>query len=275
MCSDVEAAAWQTLVNIPMLQSLLQATFSTDQALSFTQDSLWDVGQNRFPHLSHPKPGVAFGLAFANEGGSPLSRQLITDLVHVSGIPLTFCPSMQRLIYPSVVILEAKSAWGLIKVAESQLAVSAARALSLLAELSKLSAVPFQHCVVLIATQGSFWKLFVAYQDLDDRATVVSTIVTQRTSIELTPLQHIVPVLRSVLQIELERDRQRLAFIIHRLKAWMLGPYRSKISEQLSFVQENGLQQMQHLRPDQRLTSPISLIDNSLRYMSRTVHQSE
>lgn len=257
MCSDVEEAIWQSIVNLPMLQPFLGSSFNPGDPLVFAQDALWTAGHDRFPYLSNPKPDVSFGLAFANEDGSPLSSSFIKGLVDMSGIPLTYCPTTRQMLYPSIIV-EAKSSWQPMKHAENQLALSATRALTLLAELSKLSEVPFQHCVVLVATQGSFWRLFVAYQDLDARGTVVSIIATPFDLALLTSIQHIVPVLRSVLRIELNRDRQQLAFMINRLKTWMLGPYRAKISEQLIGVRENGQRQLQPISPAQRRTSSRS-----------------
>lgn len=54
--------------------------------------------------------------------------------------------------------------------------VVAARALALLAELSEMSGVPHQHSIGALASAGSSWKVFVAWQDLDDKKRVVSLV---------------------------------------------------------------------------------------------------
>lgn len=52
----------------------------------------------------------------------------------------------------------------------------------------------------------------------------------------LTPLQHLVPIIDHFLQIQLQADRVRLMFILHRLKRWLLGLYRDKVRDQVGRV---------------------------------------
>lgn len=164
--------SWLRSIYSVLLDPLFQVAFPKGRLLSCSQNLTWLNGQDREGILGDPKPNLAFGLLYAGEKDSPISKRSMSKLRD----RLTYSPvSKMNVIYPSV-ILETKSPEEAIIWAENQLAVGAARALSLLAELSSLSALPHQHCVILIATSGSTLKVFVAYQDLGIEKEVVNLI---------------------------------------------------------------------------------------------------
>lgn len=236
--------AWMDLLYKVLLDPLVQAASAFPPELSFSRDLSWTEGPSR-ANLPNPQPDLAFGLALSGDASSPLSKTALQSLNDPSGVQATYSPVARgfSLIYPSF-IFEAKSDLGNILIAQNQLAVSAARALAMLNELSSLSRMPFQHCVILAATQGTMWRLHVAYQDLTSPHQIVSTFAVDCTSTLLTPSQHIVPIL-DPLHVESFPQRERLAYIVNRIKAWMVGPYRAKVCEQLQSMQQFHHQQLQ------------------------------
>lgn len=225
---------WQVAVNHIMLEALI-CDSARDQ-LQFHANERWNQGLERTATLPEASPDIAVGLAFADVNDDPLDILVLDSLSNASGIRLVYSPSEQdALIYPSVVY-KAKSTIPLLHDAENEVAVGATRALALLDELTCLSEVPHQHCVVLLASAGELWKVYVAYQDSDVNKTIVSLAIVVWRIILLTLSQKIVPILPRSLEISYFNDRVQLAYIIHRIKAWLMGPYKAKVCEQLQHL---------------------------------------
>lgn len=180
LSEQVNQAKWLNDINAVILGPLKYAARAHIKLLSSSQADMWNQGHSWADSLTNPKPDLAFGLAISDEQSSPLSSKILAALEASSSVRLTYTPVAEDyLIFPSV-IHEAKSSKNAIFWAENQLAVGAARALALLGELSTLSGVAFQHCVILIATQGAMWKFFVAYQDEDIHKRLVSILAPER-----------------------------------------------------------------------------------------------
>lgn len=175
---------WVSQINLRLLKPLVDAEEA--HLLTFQQDASWDRGL-RVLSLSNPKPDVVFGLHTSTESGSPLHPEFLNSLRVGSGIRLLHSPvDGLQLVYPSV-IHEAKANLGSLFFAENQLAVTAAIALALLDDLSTMSGVPFQHCVILLASQGPLWSIHLAYQDTDVKKSIVSFVFENCLSTRLTP----------------------------------------------------------------------------------------
>lgn len=161
-CSCRNKARWMRLVNNVVLSTFFEA--EEQELLSISERLLWTEGEptESFPGVHNPRPDFAFGLTDSPSNSITSSQLFALDTA--PGIRLEYSPCREDfVIYPSVVY-EAVSDMGVLLSAENKAAVGAARALTLLSELSRLSEVPHQHCVVAITSAGDQWKVHVAYQ---------------------------------------------------------------------------------------------------------------
>lgn len=115
--------------------------------LTLTLETTWPRGPRR-ARLVNPAPDMAFGIGFEETG--PLSMAVLDGLYAEPGINLLYSPLLEKeyIVFPAVVY-EVKSDRLTI---ENHMAVGVAKALDLLAELSKLSRVPFQHSIVALVS---------------------------------------------------------------------------------------------------------------------------
>lgn len=164
---------WFSEINTVLLGPLRSAAWPHLGQLSLCQRDAWTQTTSQVDCLPNPAPDFAIGLARELDQDSPLSEEGL-QLLDDSGIELAYSALDENFfIYPAF-IHEARCPSGSLFHAENQLAVSAARALAMLNELSSLSRMPFQHCVVLAAAQGSMWQLYVAYQEVGASRRIVS-----------------------------------------------------------------------------------------------------
>lgn len=163
---------WMRKINWVLLADLASG-------LGINENYTWLEGRDLRPNpatLSDPKPDAAFGLkpSKADQSDDPLSKSVLLALRNSPRLSLTYSPSdMGDIVYPAVVH-EAQSLMGNLLWAENKVANGVTRCLSLLAELSRCSGVPHQHCTVGLVSAGSQWKFYVAYQDLTEDEKVVS-----------------------------------------------------------------------------------------------------
>lgn len=167
-CRGRNKAPWMRLVNNALLNPLFEAErqelLSSGEQLEWTEGGINNPGYG----LDNPRPDCAFGLAASwSEESDPLSLYNLFRMGKAVGTQLAFSPSLLEWIVFPAVIYEAGDSRTCSMALENKAAVGAARALSLLEELSRLSEVPYQHCVVVVISSGSSWDFHVAYREED------------------------------------------------------------------------------------------------------------
>lgn len=166
------ASKWNSEVNWKLLRQhmpLFGGPFRDQLGAKWTEgNSLCDG------NLFQTKPDFCCGLA--SEASEALAEDILLTLSSAPDIKLVSSPFplyQRKAIYPSVIQKGCSNTSSILR-AENVAAVGVARALGLLAQLSEKSKVPYQHCVLAIASAGSRWSLYVAYRTLDNRPVVVS-----------------------------------------------------------------------------------------------------
>lgn len=183
-CTFCTEAQWRTDVNCIVLRTLKDPRVPPENpTLTKVQKSVWLEGQDLglAPGPYNPVPDYSFGLTFDSlTSDEALTESKLFALRTDKDVRLTFCPTeCDSYVYPAI-IYEGKADTVVIGHAENQVAVSAARALGLLNQLTDLSRVPHSHCVLAIASAGAQWVLYVAFREAESVPSVVSMALKYR-----------------------------------------------------------------------------------------------